>query len=128
MFHVEMSLVKGHLWMRAGNAELLITPMHVAALHKCQETKVFATYFLEKALLNRPARKLFQSWLRKDARLWRKTYNLVMSIPQEPIPQAPIPQEQAVSAGTDVIDVEGEIVETESNKQEQQDNQKEKTK
>ena len=84
MAKVNISFIKNHLWLRSGNSELLITPEHIVALHKRHDKKDFANYFLRQALLNRPARKLFQSWARKDTELWRKIYTLIISLKIEP--------------------------------------------
>lgn len=80
MSKVSISFVKNHLWLQSGSSELLITPEHIVELHKRHDKKEFAGYFLRQALLNRPARKLFQSWLRKDAQLWQKLYALIISL------------------------------------------------
>ena len=88
MAKVSIRFIKSHLWLRSGNAELLITPEHIVQLHKRHDKKEFADYFLRQALLNRPARKLFQSWTRKDAELWRKIYALIISLKLESDPPA----------------------------------------
>jgi hypothetical protein len=63
--------------LRSNNAELYILPKYVSALKDLQDPAVFKTYFREQALVNRPARKLFDAWLRKDARFWDRFIPMV---------------------------------------------------
>jgi hypothetical protein len=63
--------------LRARGSELLILPQHVTALQKLSSSKEFSEYFMNTALVNRPARKLFQAWLRKDASLWTRLFKLI---------------------------------------------------
>ncbi|MDE3269174.1 MAG: hypothetical protein OYH77_02705 [Pseudomonadota bacterium] len=96
-----MGFVKNHLWLRSGSSELIIIPEHVVELHKRHDKKEFARYFLNQALLNRPARKLFQSWARKDAMLWRNIYTLIINLKFE-----------SSKPSSEVIDAEAEEVST----------------
>lgn len=102
MAKVSISFIKNHLWLRSGNSELLITPEHIVALHKRQDKKDFANYFLRQALLNRPARKLFQSWARKDAELWRKIYTLIISLKIEPSEPDKASTEEIIEAKAEI--------------------------
>jgi hypothetical protein len=69
----------GNLVLRARGSELLILTNHVAALRSRKEPRDFTTYFMGEALINRPARKLFEAWLRKDKGLWRRIYDTVQT-------------------------------------------------
>jgi hypothetical protein len=63
--------------LRARGSELLIIPQHVLALQKLNDPKAFSEYFLAHAMVNRPARKLFLAWLRKDPGLWGRLFKLL---------------------------------------------------
>jgi hypothetical protein len=63
--------------LRARGSELLILPHHVRKLKGMTKPKDFSTYFHGEALVNRPARKLFEAWLRKDAGLWSRIYTVI---------------------------------------------------
>lgn len=75
---VELYPIQNALVLRARGTELLVLPNHVDELKKLKETKDFANYFIQKAMVNRAARKLFEAWLRKDDTLWRRLYHSVM--------------------------------------------------
>ena len=77
MFKVTIVFYEQNLVMRAGPAELYVLAEHVAELHKLKDTSAFAAYFRDKALVNRPARKLFSAWLRKESGLWTRIYQAV---------------------------------------------------
>jgi hypothetical protein len=77
MVPVEIIDYQGAVVLRARGSELIILPSYVHVLQKTIEPKEFAKYFLGEALVNRPARKLFDSWLKKDSDLWKKIYNKV---------------------------------------------------
>ena len=66
---VELIPVQGSLILRARGSELLILPQYILALQANKTPKDFAKVFMEEALINRPARKLFEAWLRKDKTL-----------------------------------------------------------
>lgn len=74
---VEVMQYQGAVLLRARGSELIILPNHVHALQNAKEPKEFAKYFLNEALVNRPARKLFDSWLRKDTELWKRIFHMV---------------------------------------------------
>jgi len=59
------------------SSELLILPDHVVFLKSFSKSKDFAKYFLDQALMNRSARKLYEAWLRRDSNLWRKLYETI---------------------------------------------------
>ena len=80
---VEILPVQGTIILRARGSELLILAQHVQALKKIGQPQEFVTYFNKMALINRPARKLFQAWLRKDKSLWRRIYDTVKTIEEE---------------------------------------------
>lgn len=74
---VEILHDQGAIFMRAKRSELLILPVHVKALKELEEPAKFSEYFVQKALVNRPARKLFQAWLRKETDLWPRLFKIV---------------------------------------------------
>jgi len=74
---VKVFLAEGVLLLQARNAELVIMNEHVVALKKIGDIKDFNRYFLEKALLNRSARKLFQSLTRRNNELRAKIYQKI---------------------------------------------------
>jgi hypothetical protein len=71
---VEIVPVQETLVLRARGSELLILPHHIRHLKGCEKPKDFSEYFRAEALVNRPARKLFEAWLRKDDTLWKRIY------------------------------------------------------
>lgn len=77
MAPVEIIDYQGAVVIRARGSELIILPTYVHVLQNTAEPKEFANYFLTEALVNRPARKLFDSWLKKDMDLWKKIYNKI---------------------------------------------------
>jgi len=77
MTPVEIIDYQGALVLRARGSELVILPNFVHTLQNTAQPKEFAEFFLNEALVNRPARKLFDSWLRKDLDLWKKIYHKV---------------------------------------------------
>ncbi len=74
MLPVEIVPVQETLVLRARGSELLILPHHIRHLKGCEKPKDFSEYFRAEALVNRPARKLFEAWLRKDDTLWKRIY------------------------------------------------------
>lgn len=91
---VEIVPVQETLVLRARGSELLILPHHIRHLKGCEKPKDFSEYFRAEALVNRPARKLFEAWLRKDDTLWKRIYICVhkeMEIKDE----ADAPEEKA---------------------------------
>ncbi len=76
---VELYAIQNALILRARGVELLVLPAHVSELKKLSEPKVFADYFLKKAMVNRSARKLFEAWVKKDQTLWKRIYHSVMN-------------------------------------------------
>ena len=77
MLPVELIPIQGTLVLRARGSELLILPQHIRELKSLVQAKDFTDYFLQSALINRPARKLFEAWLRKDTSLWKRIYTMV---------------------------------------------------
>ncbi len=80
MLPVEIHPIQDALVLRARGSELLILADHVAELKKLKSAGDFSKYFLDEALVNRPARKLFEAWLRKDGSLWARIYKTVQTI------------------------------------------------
>lgn len=77
MSPVEMQAIQGSLILRARGSELLILAHHVSELKSLKQPKDFTRYFMNDALINRPARKLFEAWLRKDGSLWQRLYTKI---------------------------------------------------
>lgn len=77
MLPVEIMYSHGAVILRARNSELLILQQHVKALHSLKQPREFSQYFMQEALLNRPARKLFEAWLRKDKTVWPRLFKTV---------------------------------------------------
>ena len=76
-FKVSIDFREQNLVLRAPPSELYVLAEHVEELRKLKETSAFAAYFRDKALVNRPARKLFDAWLRKEQGLWQRIYQAV---------------------------------------------------
>jgi len=81
---VEIYPIQDAIVLRARGSELLILADHVTALKKLKSAGDFSKYFLNEALVNRPARKLFEAWLRKDGSLWARIYKSVQTIESNP--------------------------------------------
>ncbi len=77
MLPVEILPVQETIVLRARGSELLILPHHVQKLKEMAKPRDFSQYFRAEALVNRPARKLFEAWLRKDHTLWPRLYQTV---------------------------------------------------
>ena len=82
MLPVEIHTIQNAVILRARGSELLILAEHVTQLKSRKTAKEFADYFLADALVNRPARKLFEAWLRKDGSLWARIYKAVQTAEQ----------------------------------------------
>jgi len=78
---VEILPVQETIVLRARGSELLILPHHVKKLKGLTKPRDFSQYFRGEALVNRPARKLFEAWLRKDHTLWPRLYQAVHKEP-----------------------------------------------
>lgn len=85
---VELYAIQNSLILRARGVELLVLPVHVEALKEKKDSKAFAEYFLQSAMVNRSARKLYEAWLKKDGTLWPRVYKSVMNDFNEPAPDA----------------------------------------
>ncbi len=97
MLPVEIHCRNENVILRARNSEILILPAFTRVLRTLAEPKAFSDYFLQEALINRPARKLFEAWLRKDATLWPRLFqNIQLHIA---LPDAT----EAVSAASEVV-------------------------
>jgi hypothetical protein len=79
---VELHPIHDALVLRKSGSELLILASHVSALKSRKTAKDFADYFMGEALVNRPARKLFENWLRKEGDLWRRIFQTVQTMEQ----------------------------------------------
>lgn len=77
MLPVEILPVNESVVLRARGSELLILPGHVKELKGLKTPTDFTRYFMGEALINRPARKLFEAWLRKDNTLWPRLYKTI---------------------------------------------------
>jgi hypothetical protein len=74
---VEIIPIQDNLVLRARGSELLILSHHVEQLKSLKKPQEFSQYFTGEALINRPARKLFEAWLRKDQSLWPRIYKTI---------------------------------------------------
>lgn len=70
---------QNNLILRRGASSLVINPENVQSLRTQENEDGFKTFFLEKALQNREARRVFQSWQRKDKDLLQKIYKEMTS-------------------------------------------------
>lgn len=77
MLPVEILPLQESIVLRARGSELLILADHVKKLKGLIKPRDFSQYFRAEALVNRPARKLFEAWLRKDHTLWPRLYHVV---------------------------------------------------
>ena len=66
MTPVQLFLHEGVLLLRARNSEIVVLSEHVKELQSKNKIAEFTNYFLNSALVNRPARKLFQAWLQAN--------------------------------------------------------------
>ncbi len=80
MIPVEILPIQENIILRGGGSELLILAAHVRKLQDLKNPRDFSQYFRGEALVNRPARKLFEAWLRKDQSLWPRIYKSVQGI------------------------------------------------
>ena len=77
MLSVQIFYNQGLVVLQARSSEILIIPQHVSELQKTNDLNSFREYFMSEALVNRPARKLFQAWLKKDSSLWNRLFACV---------------------------------------------------
>lgn len=94
----------GSIVLRARGSELLILDHHVVELKKRTVPKDFTGYFTTEALINRPARKLFEAWLRKDDGLWKRLYHCVQNEAGKEEEAAPAPVVKAKKTEASVPD------------------------
>jgi len=74
---VEIVTLQDSVVLRARGSELLILPHHVKELKGKKVPRDFTAYFTDEALINRPARRLFEAWLRNDETLWPRLYKTI---------------------------------------------------
>ncbi len=86
---VEIHFVQGAVILRERHAELLILPRYIETLQTLKQAQAFGDYFTKEALVNRPARKLFLAWVRKDPTLWNRLYSTVHKNAQKSDVQTP---------------------------------------
>lgn len=79
---VEIMPIQDSLVLRARGSELLILAQHISELKQRKSKRDFSIYFTGEALVNRPARKLFEAWLRKDGTLWERLFHMVHEMEQ----------------------------------------------
>lgn len=77
MLPVQIVPIQDTLVLRARGSELFILPQHIVSLKATSDFRTFCEYFMAKALINRPARKLFEAWLRKDPGVWKRIFKTV---------------------------------------------------
>ncbi len=63
-----------NLIMRRGASVLMIEAANVQVLRTLKEKNEFNEFFRTKALVNREARRVFESWERKDTGLLEKLF------------------------------------------------------
>lgn len=120
MTPVELYDVQGALILRARGSELLILQHFIAELKKLEEPKSFAQFFLHTALVNRPARKLFEAWLRKDRTLWNRIFQKVhkeMEVSEEAQKaqsETPVVDEEKPKTEKKAAEAKAEVAEKES--------------
>jgi hypothetical protein len=76
-FHSDAATLEwnqNNMILRRGTSSLVINAEHVQELRTTDSEDAFKTFFLTKALQNREARRVFQSWERKDTKLLDKLY------------------------------------------------------
>jgi len=86
MAYIQIIYTQGALLLRHKHSELVIIPQHVENLQKITDPKEFSKYFLDYALVNRPARKLFMAWVKKDSSLWKGIYENIHKNKEEKAP------------------------------------------
>jgi len=79
MLPVEIYCRNENVILRARNSEILILPAYTRVLRTLTDPKGFSEYFLHDALVNRPARKLFEAWIRKDVTLWPRLFQTIQT-------------------------------------------------
>ena len=77
MAYVQIFVEKDIAVLKEGPSELLILPEHLKELRSFDELRKFENYFLERAMVNRAARKLFKAWLRRDPHLLERFQNKI---------------------------------------------------
>ena len=74
---IDIVKVQDSIILKSHNSELLILEEHVRYLKAVEKITDFDFYFNNKALINRPARKLFLSWSKKDHSLKPRIYHYI---------------------------------------------------
>lgn len=70
---------RNNLILRRGASQILINAENVQSLRVQENEEAFHQFFRTTALQNREARRVFQSWERKDTSLLTKIYKEMMS-------------------------------------------------
>lgn len=70
---------KNNLILKHGASMLLIEAEKVQTLRTLKEATEFDAFFKTNALVNREARRVFDSWQRKDKELLRKIFQEMVS-------------------------------------------------
>ena len=95
----KLANAQGHVILQNGHTELLILDQYVSELKKLEEKKDFAEYFRSTALVNRNARRLFDSWIRKEPKLWSRLFEYVHHSVE--MPSSETNEEQATQTSSD---------------------------
>lgn len=74
---VSLEWNRNNLILRRGSSALLIEAEKVQNLRTLKSKNEFSEFFLTQALVNREARRVFQSWERKDKDLMGKLFTEV---------------------------------------------------
>lgn len=70
---------RNNLILRRGASSLVIDAEKVQSLRTQDTKEAFNEFFRTKALQNREARRVFESWERKDSELLSKIYSEMMN-------------------------------------------------
>jgi len=70
---------QNNLILRRGTSTLVISAQNVQELRLQDSEELFNSYFRTKALENREARRVFESWEKKDVPLLSKIYREMLA-------------------------------------------------
>ena len=76
---VDLEWNRNNLILKRGQSSLVINPENVQSLRTMDSEENFTQFFLNSALQNREARRVFKSWERKDKDLLKKIYTEMTS-------------------------------------------------
>ncbi len=76
---VTLQWQQNNLILKRGESSLVINAENVSGLRTQENEDAFHTFFRTTALQNRQARRVFESWEKKDEALLKKIYQEMMS-------------------------------------------------